>query len=64
MRSIYQSLNRSATVLSDTRHDPAMRVLIITGAGDRAFVAGADIAAMSEDEHRSRDWSFRAWAIV
>jgi enoyl-CoA hydratase len=35
-------------VLRDVRHDPSIRVLIITGAGDRAFVAGADIGAMSE----------------
>lgn len=27
--------------------DPAVRVVILTGAGDKAFVAGADIAAMS-----------------
>jgi enoyl-CoA hydratase len=37
-----------ARVLRDIRHDSAVRVLIVTGAGDRAFVAGADIAAMSE----------------
>jgi enoyl-CoA hydratase len=37
-----------ARVLRDVRHDHAVRVLIITGAGERAFVAGADIAAMSE----------------
>jgi len=37
-----------AQVLRDVRHDSAVRALIITGAGDRAFVAGADIAAMSE----------------
>ena len=37
-----------ARVLREVRHDPAVRVLIVTGAGDRAFVAGADIAAMSE----------------
>jgi enoyl-CoA hydratase len=37
-----------ATVLREVRHDPAVRVLIVTGAGDRAFVAGADIAAMSQ----------------
>ena len=30
------------------RHDQDARVLILTGAGDRAFVAGADIAAMSQ----------------
>lgn len=29
------------------RHDSDARVLILTGAGDRAFVAGADIAEMS-----------------
>ena len=28
------------------RQDPSVRCLIITGAGDRAFVAGADISAM------------------
>jgi enoyl-CoA hydratase len=37
-----------ARVLREVRHDPAVRVLIVTGAGERAFVAGADIAAMSE----------------
>jgi enoyl-CoA hydratase len=37
-----------AHVLGEVRRDAAVRVLIVTGAGDRAFVAGADIAAMSE----------------
>jgi enoyl-CoA hydratase len=46
------ALNRTvveglAQVLRDVRHDTSIRVLIVTGAGDRAFVAGADIAAMS-----------------
>jgi enoyl-CoA hydratase len=40
-------LEEIARVLRDVRHDAAIRVLIVTGAGDRAFVAGADIAAMS-----------------
>lgn len=43
-----QVVENLAKVLRDIRHDPAVRVLIITGAGDRAFVAGADIAAMAE----------------
>jgi enoyl-CoA hydratase len=28
--------------------DPALRVLVLTGGGERAFIAGADIAAMAE----------------
>jgi len=35
-------------VIREVRHDASVRVLIVTGAGDRAFVAGADIAAMSK----------------
>jgi enoyl-CoA hydratase len=47
------ALNRSvleqiAFVVREVRHDSSVRVLIVTGAGDRAFVAGADIAAMSK----------------
>jgi enoyl-CoA hydratase len=34
--------------IRDVRHDPSVRVLIVTGSGDRAFVAGADIAAMAK----------------
>ena len=43
-----QVVENLARVLRDIRHDHAVRALIVTGAGDRAFVAGADIAAMSE----------------
>jgi len=43
-----QLVENLARVLRDVRHDNTVRVLIVTGAGDRAFVAGADIAAMSE----------------
>ncbi len=47
------ALNRSvleqiAQVLREVRHDSSVRVLIVTGAGEKAFVAGADIAAMSK----------------
>ena len=41
-------LEEMARVIRDVRHDASVRVLIVTGAGDRAFVAGADIAAMSK----------------
>ena len=47
------ALNRDVLVdlihaLIELRSDRSVRVLILTGAGERAFVAGADIAAMSE----------------
>jgi enoyl-CoA hydratase len=35
-------------VLHEIRSDPSVRVLIVTGAGERAFVAGADVAAMAK----------------
>jgi len=41
-------LNELAHALREIRNDPAVRVLIVTGAGERAFIAGADIAAMAE----------------
>ncbi|MGH7917084.1 MAG: enoyl-CoA hydratase-related protein [Candidatus Binataceae bacterium] len=40
-------LEQLVAVQAEIRADPAVRVLIVTGVGDRAFVAGADIAAMS-----------------
>lgn len=47
------ALNRAvveglAQALRELREDQSVRVLIVTGAGDKAFVAGADIAAMAQ----------------
>jgi len=36
------------TILSEVEASDAIRVLVVTGAGDRAFCAGADITAWSE----------------
>ncbi len=44
-RQVIEEMTRT---LRDVRDDQTIRVLIVTGAGERAFVAGADIAAMSE----------------
>jgi enoyl-CoA hydratase/carnithine racemase len=35
------------TALADARDDDAVRVVVITGAGDRAFCAGADLSGMA-----------------
>ena len=48
---VYNALNRQvlgelSAALDDLERDPDVRVVIITGEGDRAFVAGADIAEM------------------
>jgi enoyl-CoA hydratase len=49
---VLNALNRATLgellqAVSAFRHDPEARVLILTGAGDKAFVAGADIAEMA-----------------
>src|SRR5438876_12260901 len=36
-------------VFKDARDDPAVRGVILTGAGDKAFAAGADISEMAND---------------
>ena len=43
-----QTIDELHQALLDARRDPSVRVLILTGAGEKSFVAGADIAAMSE----------------
>ncbi|MCP5512766.1 MAG: enoyl-CoA hydratase/isomerase family protein [Leptospiraceae bacterium] len=44
--------------ISEAENDPANRILVLTGEGEKAFVAGADIAAMKEyDQPRAEDFS-------
>jgi enoyl-CoA hydratase len=66
----------SATMLRDlasalrwTQQEPEVRVAVLTGAGDRAFCAGADLASfdgeMSDlDRHRSRDLFVDLFALM
>src|SRR6266567_225206 len=43
-----QTRAEGAAVLDELRADDSVRVLVITGAGDKAFIAGADIAEFTE----------------
>jgi enoyl-CoA hydratase/carnithine racemase len=39
--------------LAELRDDPAVRVVILTGAGDKAFVSGADISQFEKERHNA-----------
>src|SRR4029079_6194862 len=40
-----------ASVLADFQSDPAVRAVVLTGAGDKAFASGADISQF--EKHRA-----------
>ena len=51
--------------LDETRHDEAVGVLIVTGAGEKSFIAGADIGELSKlSPLGGRDHSRKGQAIV
>jgi enoyl-CoA hydratase/carnithine racemase len=58
-----------ATALRWCQNEPEVRVIVLTGAGDRAFCAGADLgsfdAGMSDlERHRSRDLFVELFALM
>lgn len=42
-------------ILTDFRDDPAVRVIVVTGAGDKAFVSGADISKFESERNSMED---------
>src|SRR6476620_2326356 len=40
--------------LTGLRDDPAVRVVVMVGAGDKAFVSGADISQFEETRHNAQ----------
>jgi enoyl-CoA hydratase len=43
-----QTIEELHHILLDVRHDESVRVLILTGAGEKSFVAGADISELAQ----------------
>src|SRR5512135_1979870 len=43
-----RALNELSTAIDELNADPAVKVIVITGGGQLAFVAGADIGTFSE----------------
>jgi enoyl-CoA hydratase len=53
-----------ADAFEQVKADPAIRVVILTGAGDKAFAAGADISEIAElDEASGAEFSRRGQAV-
>jgi enoyl-CoA hydratase len=51
------TLREMLRCLRDVRREGVLRALVLTGAGEKAFVAGADIKYMSElDVERAKEW--------
>jgi len=50
------------TIWGDLERDPAVRVIVVTGAGDRAFSAGGDVTDMGNRARRTGDERFEAIA--
>ena len=49
-------------VISEFRDDPALRIAIITGAGDRFFSPGWDLKAAAAGEQSDEDWGVGGFA--
>lgn len=56
----WETVSALRTALARARHDEAVRVVVLTGSGERAFCAGADLATMAVTgadvaaDHRNR----------
>src|SRR3546814_18346309 len=53
------------TALEEAENDPEIRVVVITGAGDKSFCAGADLVALSRGESlQHEDPAQLAWGFA
>ena len=52
----FQTLSEMSAAYQDASWDDAVAVLVLTGAGDRAFCTGADLSEQQQFVHRPRDY--------
>ncbi len=62
-------LKKLRAALEDAEADAAVRAIVITGAGNRAFCAGADVRevldkALSQNPGEAREWSMRVQELT
>jgi enoyl-CoA hydratase len=59
------TMEELGTAFLDIRNDAAIRVAILTGAGEKAFVAGADIGALAKlDAVSGKEFAHRGQAVL
>ena len=60
-----QVLAELAGAVQQARHDDSVRVLVLAGAGEKAFVAGADIAEMADlDPAQAQNFARQGQALM
>src|ERR1700751_2935389 len=53
------------TVFTDIKNDAAIRVAILTGSGDKAFIAGADISELAKNDAVSgKEYTHRGQSVL
>jgi enoyl-CoA hydratase/carnithine racemase len=53
------------TAFTDVKNDPAIRVAILTGSGEKAFVAGADISELAQnDAVTGKEYTHRGQSVL
>jgi enoyl-CoA hydratase/carnithine racemase len=59
------TMEELGTAFLDIRSDPSIRVAILTGAGERAFIAGADIGELAKQNAVSgKEYAHRGQAVL
>jgi enoyl-CoA hydratase/carnithine racemase len=59
------TMEELGTAFLDIRGDPSIRVVILTGAGEKAFVAGADIGELAkQDAVSGKEYAHRGQAVL